>query len=97
MTTGDRPIDFTRGVPADESFPLAELAECAAAVVAGPHGVLVQQYGPSPGFGPLREWLAAQHLTTTRVAASGRSQLEGHRPSLASVARASSAWTGSID
>ena len=61
MTTGDRPIDFTRGVPADESFPLAELAECAAAVVAGPHGVLVQQYGPSPGFGPLREWLAAQH------------------------------------
>ena len=29
MTTGDRPIDFTRGVPADESFPLAE---CAAAV-----------------------------------------------------------------
>jgi len=61
MTTGDRPIDFTRGVPADESFPLVELAECAAAVVAGPHGVLVQQYGPSPGFGPLREWLAAQH------------------------------------
>ena len=36
MTTGDRPIDFTRGVPADESFPLVELAECAAAVVAGP-------------------------------------------------------------
>ena len=51
MTTGDRPIDFTRGVPADESFPLAELAECAAAVVAGPHGVLVQRYGPSLGFG----------------------------------------------
>jgi len=31
MTTGDRPIDFSRGVPADESFPLAE---CAAADVA---------------------------------------------------------------
>jgi len=67
MTTGDRPIDFTRGVPADESFPLAELAECAAAVVAGPHSVLVQQYGPSLGFGPLRAWLVSRRVNSLAI------------------------------
>lgn len=54
-------IDFTRGVPAVESFPLEQVAECAAAVIRGPHGVAVMQYGKGEGFGPLREWLAARH------------------------------------
>jgi 2-aminoadipate transaminase len=58
-TTGT--IDFTRGVPATESFPLAQVAECAAAAIAGPHGVATMQYGKGAGFGPLREWLGARH------------------------------------
>ncbi len=52
------PINFTRGVPAVESFPLADLGAAAAAAIAK-HGRVLLQYGPSPGFAPLREWLAA--------------------------------------
>jgi len=58
--SSERPIAFTRGVPADESYPFEEIAECAAAAVAGVHRLRVQQYGPSAGFPPLREWLAAR-------------------------------------
>ena len=54
-------IDFTRGVPAIESFPLEQVAECAAAIIRGPHGATVMQYGKGAGFGPLREWLGARH------------------------------------
>ena len=54
-------IDFTRGVPAIESFPLEQVAECAAAIVRGPHGATVMQYGKGAGFAPLREWLGARH------------------------------------
>ena len=54
-------IDFTRGVPAIESFPLERVAECAAAVLRGPHGATVMQYDKGMGFGPLREWLGARH------------------------------------
>ena len=50
-------INFTRGVPANESFPTSELVEAAAAVL-GSHAVQMLQYGPSRGFEPLRQWLA---------------------------------------
>jgi DNA-binding transcriptional MocR family regulator len=50
-------INFTRGVPANESFPIAEIAEAAQAALRD-HGVAMLQYGPSAGFQPLREWLA---------------------------------------
>jgi 2-aminoadipate transaminase len=56
QTTMDT-INFTRGVPATESFPIAELAE-AAETALREQGAAMMQYGPSPGFGPLREWLA---------------------------------------
>src|SRR5271169_4545253 len=52
-----KPILFTRGVPASESFPTAEIAEAAAAVLKE-HGTSVLQYGPSPGLPFVREWLA---------------------------------------
>ena len=55
------PIDFTRGVPAVESFPLEQVAECAAAIMRGPHGATAMQYGKGAGFGPLREWLGSRH------------------------------------
>ena len=50
-------INFTRGVPANESFPIAELVEASAAVLKS-HGAQMLQYGPSRGFEPLRQWLA---------------------------------------
>src|SRR5512137_623778 len=50
-------INFTRGVPATESFPLDEMIDAARAAI-DHHGKVILQYGPSPGFAPLREWLA---------------------------------------
>lgn len=51
------PINFTRGVPANESFPTAELI-AAATTTLQQHGVEILQYGPSRGFAPLRQWVA---------------------------------------
>jgi DNA-binding transcriptional MocR family regulator len=51
-------INFTRGVPANESFPLDEVAAAAIDALKA-LGPAMLQYGPSAGFGPLREWLAA--------------------------------------
>lgn len=50
-------INFTRGVPANESFPINEIIEAAAASL-GAYGTPMLQYGPSSGFQPFREWLA---------------------------------------
>ena len=60
-------INFTRGVPANESFPIDEVIAAAAAAftAAGP---AMLQYGPSLGFGPLREWIAGwQRVSVDRV------------------------------
>ena len=50
-------INFTRGVPANESFPLDELRDAASAVLKD-HGPAILQYGPAAGFAPFREWIA---------------------------------------
>ncbi len=50
-------INFTRGVPATDSFPIDDMAEAAIAALQH-HGPTILQYGPSFGFLPLREWLA---------------------------------------
>ena len=42
-------INFTRGVPANESFPLDEVIEAAGAALRE-RGAAMLQYGPSPGF-----------------------------------------------
>ena len=53
-------ISFARGIPAPECLAVDDLAECArAALVRDGHTIL--SYGPSPGYGPLREWLAERH------------------------------------
>jgi 2-aminoadipate transaminase len=60
-------INFTRGVPARESFPIDEIASAADAVLKT-HGAAMLQYGPAAGFQPLREWLAEwQRVTPDRV------------------------------
>ncbi|MBA3402929.1 MAG: PLP-dependent aminotransferase family protein [Actinobacteria bacterium] len=55
-----QPISFARGAPAPELIPAAELADCAHAV-AQRDGARIFAYGPGGGYGPLREWVAAQH------------------------------------
>jgi len=60
-------INFTRGVPANESFPLEEVASAAIEALKA-RGPAMLQYGPSAGFQPLREWIAQwQGVTTDRV------------------------------
>ncbi|MCC7415627.1 MAG: PLP-dependent aminotransferase family protein [Acidobacteria bacterium] len=60
-------INFTRGVPANESFPLAEVTDAAVAAMAA-RGPSMLQYGPAAGFQPLREWLAQwQGVAVDRV------------------------------
>jgi DNA-binding transcriptional MocR family regulator len=66
-------INFTRGVPANESFPTADLIDAAGAVFKT-HGTAMLQYGPSRGFEPLRQWLAEwQGVAADRVMTSNGS------------------------
>ncbi len=50
-------INFTRGAPAPESFPVADMIDASRAALET-HGKVILQYGKSYGFLPLREWLA---------------------------------------
>jgi DNA-binding transcriptional MocR family regulator len=60
-------INFTRGVPANESFPLQEVAAAAVDALKA-RGAAMLQYGPSAGFQPLREWIAGwQGVALDRV------------------------------
>jgi 2-aminoadipate transaminase len=60
-------INFTRGVPANESFPIDEVIDAAARALKA-RGAPMLQYGPSLGFQPLREWLAEwQGVSVDRV------------------------------
>src|SRR5262245_53904322 len=66
-------INFTRGVPANESFPLDEVIEAAVAALKA-NGPAMLQYGPSLGYLPLREWLAEwQRVSIDRVLTSNGS------------------------
>lgn len=51
------PINFTRGVPAIESFPVRDITKAAVSAMLD-YGESLMQYGPSLGFAPFREWLA---------------------------------------
>ena len=52
-------LKFTRGVPPPESFPTAELSECAQSVLAK-EGDTILQYGSAGGYAPLRALIAQQ-------------------------------------
>jgi DNA-binding transcriptional MocR family regulator len=68
-------INFTRGVPANESFPIEEITNAAVeALRAG--GAAMLQYGPSSGFQPLREWLARWQGTTPDRVLTGNGSLQ---------------------
>lgn len=50
-------INFTRGVPAPESFPIKEMIAASQRAL-DRYGPTILQYGKAYGFMPLREWLA---------------------------------------
>jgi 2-aminoadipate transaminase len=50
-------INFTRGVPANESFPVDDLVAAAEAALRQ-NGAQMLQYGRAAGYEPLRQWLA---------------------------------------
>lgn len=58
-----KPINFTRGIPADESYPLEQVAACASTVLHGPNALETMKYGTGYGFNPLREIIAAKYGT----------------------------------
>jgi DNA-binding transcriptional MocR family regulator len=68
-------INFTRGVPANESFPTSDLAQCAANALAG-NGDAVLQYGPAAGLAPLRAWLAEWQGVKPEQVLTGNGSLE---------------------
>ncbi len=71
----DETIRFTRGVPPVESFPGEQLLECMGEVIAR-YGDEVQQYRPSNGFGPLREWIAREIICSPGQILLGQGSLQ---------------------
>jgi len=53
-------ISFARGIPAPECLPVEDLAECAREALRR-DGHTILSYGPSPGYAPLRAWVAERH------------------------------------
>jgi 2-aminoadipate transaminase len=53
-------ISFARGIPDAECLPAADLAECARAAIERDASAVLN-YGRAGGYGPLREWVAAEH------------------------------------
>ena len=68
-------INFTRGVPATESFPVDELIEASRAVLMR-QGAATLQYGPAFGFQPLREWLAERYKVNVDHVLTGNGSLQ---------------------
>jgi 2-aminoadipate transaminase len=68
-------INFTRGVPANDSFPIAEVVDAARAALES-HGPAMMQYGPSAGFQPLREWLAGWQGVAVERILTGNASLQ---------------------
>jgi 2-aminoadipate transaminase len=68
-------INFTRGVPANESFPTADLSACATAALAA-NGDAMLQYGPAAGLAGLRAWLAEWQGVKPEQVLTGNGSLE---------------------
>jgi 2-aminoadipate transaminase len=68
-------INFTRGVPANESFPTDEIAACATMVLKT-QAAAVLQYGPAAGLASLREWLAQWQQVPVERVLTGNGSLE---------------------
>ena len=53
-------ISFAGGLPSPQSFPVDEIARASVRVF-GRQAATALQYGPTEGYAPLREWVAARH------------------------------------
>lgn len=72
----DKPvINFTRGVPATESFPIEDMLTAARAALEK-YGTTILQYGSSYGFLPLREWLAEWRGVSVDQVLTGNGSLQ---------------------
>ncbi len=67
-------INFTRGVPPVDVFPVEDLIECGETALRRDSSVLLQ-YG-QVGYTPLREWLGEQHGVGPECILTGNSSLE---------------------
>jgi 2-aminoadipate transaminase len=74
MSTNET-INFTRGVPANESFPTAEIAAAAERALQK-QAVAMFQYGPAAGLAALREWLASWQQVSVERVLTGNGSLE---------------------
>jgi 2-aminoadipate transaminase len=70
-----KPINFTRGIPAIESFPTADIQDAAQTILAS-QAAGILQYGPAQGFAPLREWLAEWQGVEPNQVITGNGSLE---------------------
>jgi 2-aminoadipate transaminase len=68
-------INLTRGMPPVEVFPTEDLVRCGEAALRQDPSVLLQ-YGRSPGYAPLREWLGQQYDVGPEQVLIGNSSLE---------------------
>jgi 2-aminoadipate transaminase len=70
-----KPINFTRGIPAIESFPIEDFQQAAQTILAK-NGAEVLQYGPAQGYAPLRQWLAEWQGVESNQVITGNGSLE---------------------
>ena len=70
-----KPILFTRGNPAEEALPLAEIIECANAAFQR-EGKVLFQYGHYSGYKPLREWIAQRYGVKIEQVLLGNGSME---------------------
>ena len=68
-------INFTRGVPATESFPVEKMVT-ASRVALEKYGTTILQYGKAHGFLPLREWLAEWQGVSVEQVMTGNGSLQ---------------------
>lgn len=68
-------INFTRGVPATESFPIEDMALASQRAIEK-YGATILQYGKSFGFAPLRDWLAEWRGVSPEQVLTGNGSLQ---------------------
>ncbi len=64
-------VSFAGGMPAPETFPREEFARAFDEVLRC-DGTAALQYGPTDGFAPLREWIAARISTPNARISAGQ-------------------------
>jgi len=79
MTEHPNTINFTRGVPATESFPIDDVMDAARAALKA-EGSAMLQYGPAAGFRPCRRAGGAAPRTSPQTKTSARSAVKTRMP-----------------